>query len=379
MDNVTHTLIGLAAGEAVAVYRKKARAPLWIASALANNLPDLDVALTSFVFRDKLGYLLHHRGHTHTLLLAPLQSLFLMLLLWVFWRKREAPWKELGFLSFLGVFLHLFADFWNSYGVHPFWPWRNDWIYGDMVFIVEPWAWVLFLPPLAISAARKLTKAAFYALLFLILALAWKLPLVPWPMATLLSAGALSTWLFARSKRVKESARIYVPLVVFCLALLGMKGISWSLKAKHGSVGAETLVQPFPANPFCWTFMESRLDGPHYSAEIRTLAAFPSLVGVENCPELQQDTTAPLENGIFRSPRDELEELSRQCGSAAFLRFARIPYWKKENGDWILGDLRFDRGSELGFAEFKLSEIACPSVEPPWTGPFHPTRIVSDN
>lgn len=361
----------------MAVYRKKPRAPLWLASALANNLPDLDVALTSLVFRDKLGYLLHHRGHTHTLLLAPIQSLLLLFLFWIFWRKREAPWKELSFLALLGVPLHLFLDYWNSYGVHPYWPWRSDWIYGDMVFIVEPWIWALFLPPLAAAAATRVTKGVFYFLLAAVLALAWIISVVPWPMAALLSVGALLSVLLAR---LPEKIRIALPLALFACALAGMKSISLSLVKQYGTAGAVTLVQPFPANPFCWTFMEAKLGANSYSAEVRTLAAFPWLVGQENCPDLKQgETTAPLRNGIFQAPRSEFEEVARECAGSAFLRFARIPFWLKAKDGWVVGDLRFDRGPELGFAEFALSETACPRVEAPWTGPFHPSRSASGN
>lgn len=375
MDNVTHTLIGLAAGEAVAVYGKKPRAPLWLASALANNLPDLDVTLTSLVFRDKLGYVLHHRGHTHTLLLAPLQSLFLLFLFWVFWRKRGAPWKDLTALLLLGLPLHLFADYWNSYGIHPFWPWNNEWVYGDMVFIVEPWAWVLFLPPLAAAAATRVTKALFYGLLAFILVLSWKTSFVPSSMAALLTVGATGSWLFSR---LPEKLRIGLPLGIFLASLAGMKAISHTLVKHHGTAGAETLVQPFPANPFCWTFMESKLGPDFYTAETRTLAAFPGLLGPEHCQGLQPGpTTAPLENGVFRAPRAEFDALARECVGSAFLRFARIPYWVKQDGEWVMGDLRFDRGPEIGFAELKLSETACPAVEAPWTGPFHPSRSAS--
>ena len=34
-----------------------------------------------------------------------------------------------------GTLLHLGMDFLNSYGVHPFWPIQNRWVYGDSVFI----------------------------------------------------------------------------------------------------------------------------------------------------------------------------------------------------------------------------------------------------
>ena len=183
MDNVTHTLVGLAFGEAVARATKKPRVPIWIASAWANNLPDFDVLATSTFLRGKLGYLLHHRGHTHTFLLAPLLSLLLLAVLWLCWRRRAVPWREVIFVALCGVPLHLFADFWNSYGVHPYWPWDNRWHYGDLVFIVEPWIWALLLPPLFLRAETRLVKALLGGLLFFIGVLAWAHPAVSAPAA----------------------------------------------------------------------------------------------------------------------------------------------------------------------------------------------------
>jgi inner membrane protein len=379
MDNITHTLIGLAAAEGVASGRKKARLPLWIASGVANNLPDLDVIETSVIFRDPLSYLLHHRGHTHTFLLAPLQSLLWLGCLWLLWRKREdMPWKEISFLVFLGVPLHIFADFWNSYGVHPFWPWDNAWIYGDMVFIVEPWIWVLFLPPLAAAAATKLGKRICYGLLSAILLLSCFHSAVPWEMALLLGLGTIFSFLIAQ---LSPTARIFLPITLFVCALLGMKFTSEQLRSKHSSPPALLALSPFPANPFCWVAIETKLEAERYQAKLSTLAAFPDIYPAEKCPSLHgKESTAPLKTSasgdrIFESSKSALDQISKDCVGEAFLRFARAPFWLEKEGKWIIGDLRFDRGPELGFSEFTLGGATCPSSLPPWTGPYHPSRL----
>ena len=39
-------------------------------------------------------------------------------------------------LAWLAVLSHILLDYTNNYGVHPYWPFDNRWIYGDSVFIV---------------------------------------------------------------------------------------------------------------------------------------------------------------------------------------------------------------------------------------------------
>src|SRR5215470_5595387 len=93
MDNVTHSLAGVLVAEMVCLGREQEpdatrfrTAALWT-SVLANNLPDMD-----FVYRritpGKLGYLLHHRGHTHTLVGATVLSVVALSLVFAWTRLR---------------------------------------------------------------------------------------------------------------------------------------------------------------------------------------------------------------------------------------------------------------------------------------------------
>src|SRR4051812_3839266 len=83
MDNLTHSLIGITlartlSGSQNSAEKPKAaldpRAVLWT-SVLGNNLPDFDFIVPPLLGGGKLGYLLHHRGHTHTVLFLPLLGL----------------------------------------------------------------------------------------------------------------------------------------------------------------------------------------------------------------------------------------------------------------------------------------------------------------
>src|SRR5262245_50347002 len=91
---------------------------------LANNLPDFDFVYVG-ITGGKLGYLLHHRGHTHTLAaVLPLALVCLAVVALGFQLWRPAPSRadvaRLGLLAGAGGVLHVLMDFGNNYGVHPF-------------------------------------------------------------------------------------------------------------------------------------------------------------------------------------------------------------------------------------------------------------------
>jgi inner membrane protein len=41
--------------------------------------------------------------------------------------------------------LHVFLDFLNNYGVRLLMPFSGRWFYGDALFIIDPWLWIIFL------------------------------------------------------------------------------------------------------------------------------------------------------------------------------------------------------------------------------------------
>src|SRR5690606_31001838 len=144
MDNATHSLAGVFLAQcALGRQSEPERARLWLpfhlAGVLGSNLPDLDFVYTSLT-EGKLGYLLHHRGHTHTAPIAVLLGVGLAgVLAWslrrrgVPLRSRTAAW--LYGLAGVATLLHIAMDFGNGYGVHPWWPFDNRWFYGDAIFI----------------------------------------------------------------------------------------------------------------------------------------------------------------------------------------------------------------------------------------------------
>jgi len=141
MDNVTHSLAGLLLAESAVRLRAhreqsepsaRFRAAAAISSIIAANLPDADLFYTG-IGGDRLRYMLHHRGHTHTVVMAIVGAVlvwFASLFVWR-WRTRSRPsvadrrWL-LGLLL-VSTLSHLVLDWTNSYGVHPFWPVDDRW------------------------------------------------------------------------------------------------------------------------------------------------------------------------------------------------------------------------------------------------------------
>ena len=125
MDNITHSLVGILTAESAlevlrirqpnTVLTRKTRIAFWLSALLANNFCDLDFIPTLFLEPKRLQYLLHHRGHTHTLLLAPLQALIILLGFWGWGQWKKISWEKhekvgVSFLTLLGVVLHLFLE-----------------------------------------------------------------------------------------------------------------------------------------------------------------------------------------------------------------------------------------------------------------------------
>jgi inner membrane protein len=145
MDNVAHTLAGLALAEA----GLKRRTALGTATlAIAANLPDIDALI--YLFGDGPDALAFRRGWTH----GPIAMLVLPLLLMVVMRgwdrafgdkpgRRHTPVNSgwLYALAFIGVVSHPLLDLMNTYGVRLLMPFSGRWFYGDALFIIDPWLW----------------------------------------------------------------------------------------------------------------------------------------------------------------------------------------------------------------------------------------------
>jgi inner membrane protein len=111
---------------------------------VANNLPDVDVA----VFATDTLPMSFRRGWTHGVLaqlLLPIALTAVVVACDRLLRKHAADRvkaSEVLLLSYIGVLLHVFLDFLNSYGVRLLMPFSERWFYGDALYIVDPLMYV---------------------------------------------------------------------------------------------------------------------------------------------------------------------------------------------------------------------------------------------
>jgi len=144
MDNVCHTLTGAALGAAGLGRRTRFGAATLMVAA---NLPDLDV----LVFATEMPAVAFRRGWTHGPIAQALLPVALTAVMVAVARLRPGapaatrlrPWWTL-LLAYAGVLSHVALDLLNPYGLRLFAPFDWRWLYGDVLFIIDPWLWLIF-------------------------------------------------------------------------------------------------------------------------------------------------------------------------------------------------------------------------------------------
>lgn len=379
MDNLSHTLAGLVAAEAAAERsgaEASRRTLLFVASVVANNFPDLDI-LYGDLAPAPLGYLLHHRGHTHTLGGVLLQVAVIVNLLFLIPSFRRHL-KDLATLKLTigvvatGLMLHLMMDGWNSYGVHPLWPISSKWYYGDAVFIIEPFVWISLTVPLLFLLISRAARGILLAVVTVIPVVAWSQGFLSGVSLVFLLAFALPLAGLARSARTK-TRRLFLAVASAVLFVMTQLAASSAVRFRvvdgfRGETATHRLLDvvtnPSPANPLCWNTL--RVEADPARDLLRGVAALEALVPESwipwVCParrteDFRRETTL---SRIGKAVADD-------CRFAAWLRFARVPMLE---GDAAF-DLRFATGLRENFTELPGAGTprACPPYLPNWDHP----------
>lgn len=406
MDNLTHSLMGVAIAEAIVPRTKKIpRASIILASAVAGNAPDFEVAWTSLILPGKLGYLLFHRGHTHTFLAWPFLTAVIFFTFWglqkIFFKNAERSnqyWRNLLLVCAIGPLAHIFLDYLGNYGVHPFWPGNNNWIYGDAVFIIDPLVWFTLSSALFAVTESLWLRIAYATHLLLIPVIMVAVPFIPWPVAlaqSLLGAAIFVGFLRCRYERVLPA--LFAILSVFFLSSFGMENFvrgrllnsTTALDLGEASEVVDIAISPYPANPLCW---RAHLVRANEATDIYEVwSGFYSPLSSEDGQKLCQSNLQDSPNvagelltdysgdgvtweRVWHSELSTFRELAQKsCHFYAFLHYARVPAWMLDDNSIYMSDLRYDRDKALGFAEFSEpitnSTKDCPKRLPVWKGP----------
>lgn len=396
MDNMTHSLVGLALGELVDRALPAAAEPgrarlrrraLLATGVLASNFPDLDLVLTPLL-PAPLGYLIHHRGHTHTLLYALPQVALLLALMWLLWPSARRLLREDGSArraiigtALLAMVLHLSFDALNVYGVHPFHPIDSRWYYGDLVFIVEPAFWTALGVALALVAGR---------LRWPLLALFTAMPLLfTWlgylQWGSLAGLAALGLAVAAAHFRLGARAGL-LAACAFCLGFVGLQGLAGQqartqvraalAQLAPGERVLDIPLSSFPANPLCWSFATVSEDARSgsYGVRVGVLSLAPGLTPVASCPARfggepgSRDTALAWKFSQTRSLADFRALQRSNCHFDAWLRFARVP----SLADGKATDVRFGAPGQPNFSTLPYVErqgTPCPAPLAHWGYP----------
>jgi inner membrane protein len=138
MDNVTHSLTGLALSRA-GLDRFCPRA-VWLLL-LSANAPDVDIVVAP---QGAFRYLEVHRGYTHSLIVMPFLAALAVVVVAAISRKR-LPWLRAWLLCVAGLASHLLLDWTNSYGVRLCLPFSSRWFHLDLNSLFDTWILAVLL------------------------------------------------------------------------------------------------------------------------------------------------------------------------------------------------------------------------------------------
>lgn len=361
MDNLTHSLIGLASAKAGLDRLSPYATAVCVVSA---NIADADTV--TLFFSDRWTLLQHHRGITHSIVatiaigfLIPLVALAIERLV-VKVRRRSPRIRFRGLLiaSLIAAATHPLLDWTNNYGVRPLLPWSGRWFYGDLVFIIDPYIWLMLGGVVFLLTSNSKLKTLGWSVLGL--GITAFIGLAGWrsgPEGTSLRI-AFIVWIaglvmLAVLHHFKLLQR-FGPTVAFLA--LGQIVAYWGILASFhatalanastvasiiASSRSERLVRvvamPTAANPFGWQsvaetdlamyrFMVDASTNSHSQSEIPAFVRFekPQGPGSQLVSIAERDRRAQILLGFARFPIARVD--ANNCVGQALVQFADLRY-----------------------------------------------------
>jgi len=431
LDNLTHSLVGVALADLT--LRDTAAPPerrvFLAAGVIASNAPDLDLLYLRLT-PPPLGYLLHHRGYSHTIAGLLLLGVLLPLALRLSPAARRLSSVEgVRLLTLMWVSLvgHVLFDALNSYGVHPFYPLDVRWYYGDAVFIFEPWLWLVLGISAGWTLQNRTARFAMFTLIAVLPIMFTFLGIVPIGALIMLGiAGGVFMWV---GNRLSPRVRAAGALAITVLGCAGMFALSHAVEAATRAALAPTvrgaildvIRTPNPSSPLCWSVITVEKNEIEDTVVLRrgTMSLLPAWQPPTSCASWrftrraldrardrptrtdpdgnrmgaptarpagpERGTGAPASDGDGGSGgakppglawTDEIRESltglrdlgAQDCWARAWLQFGRAPVLR----DGRLFDLRFDNGTGRNFTTLTLTterDAGCPPHVTPWALP----------
>lgn len=263
MDPIAHTL----AGATLAQTGLRKLTPLAAATlVIGANLPDIDGVMSFFGSDASLYY---RRGLTHGIVAQLLLPLLLTALILAFdrlVRRRHrtdlSPARPLQImlLSYIGVISHPLLDWLNTYGVRLLMPFSGRWFYGDTLFIVDAWMWLLMGAAVVLAYSQtRWSQVLWIGLGLGTSALVVGADFVPWA-AKLVWCLDIFAIVGLRIRGLSLSRQRMLALgclAAFCLYLAATsagnrhvqnKVKDW-VRTHHGEDVTDVMTGPLPANP----------------------------------------------------------------------------------------------------------------------------------
>ncbi|MBC8029505.1 MAG: metal-dependent hydrolase [Pyrinomonadaceae bacterium] len=375
MDNLTHSLIGLAASKAGLEKLSPGTTTLCL---LAANAPDADIVS---LLGGRWTYLHQHRGITHsiagTLVLALALPLVFYLVDWLLARFRNRPrrikLRGLLIASVLVSATHPLMDWTNNYGVRFLLPWDSGWSYGDMVFIIDPFLWLALGGSAFLLTARTRLQGAVWLVIaaatsFLVLfgpavpgGLGNPTPLrIFWTAAVILLV-VLFKLDVGKRWGPKIPLAALCAIVIYIGALFGIHAIALrqteleaaSIAKENSEQAIKVAAMPTLANPLQWLSVVET-DRATYRFNLKLSGGDRDRANLVRFEKPMGRDAAALANAT-RDPRSQV-----------FLEFARFPVVNVVGADCItqslvqLADLRYTEPGR-GRGTFSLEvPVECP-------------------
>jgi inner membrane protein len=345
MDNLTHSLVGLAAAKAGLERLSPGATAVCV---LAANAPDIDILAT---LGGKWFYVHNHRGITHsfvgTLALALLiPCLFYggdLLIARI--RKSEPRVRFLGLLmaSLIVSASHPLLDWTNNYGVRPLLPWSGEWYYGDLVFIVDPWIWLLIGGAAFLLTSKRTWQTILWSILALVLTglvLSVRLEnaglLHPNLLRMIWVTAIIALAVIRLTGLVRQPSESKVALVALALVIVYWGGLAVAhrsalaeaeviarrLSAQHGETVNRVAAMPTLADPFRWLCV--------VDTDRAIYRFFLSLIESDNDVAGEVPRFEKLQGG----EAEAFKRASQDKRAQIFLGFARFPVARVE-GDCL--------------------------------------------